>query len=127
MPVSGAASTVRRSASAPARCPAMRGNPRVVAQRPLPSMMMAACNPWEVLCDKKRSSKKRDLQLAHGLNQRFHVIKIFFESAPSRLGQTIFGLRHAALECLGAGDVIGIFQLARMYAQIAIGSFEELL
>jgi hypothetical protein len=41
---SGAASTVRRKAAAPARCPARRGNPRARAQRPLPSMMMAACS-----------------------------------------------------------------------------------
>src|ERR1700687_355828 len=41
MPSSPAACTVRRSASAPRRCPAMRGNPRAFAQRPLPSMMTA--------------------------------------------------------------------------------------
>src|SRR5258708_37813617 len=43
MPNSAAAVTVRRTASAPRRCPAMRGRPRDFAQRPLPSMMMAAC------------------------------------------------------------------------------------
>ena len=44
-PRSGAASTTRRAASTPARCPAERGRPRRVAQRPLPSMMMATCSP----------------------------------------------------------------------------------
>ena len=34
-----------RADSAPARCPAERGNPRDVAQRPLPSEMMATCKP----------------------------------------------------------------------------------
>src|SRR6185437_9909360 len=43
MPSSPAAVTVRRTASAPRRCPAMRGRPRDFAQRPLPSMMMATC------------------------------------------------------------------------------------
>src|SRR5579864_3128798 len=127
MPRSGAASTARRNASAPARCPAMRGSPRAVAQRPLPSMMMAACNPREVLCDIKRSSKKRDLQLAHGLDQCFHMIEIFLQRAASSVGQAILGLRHAALERFCTGDIIGLFQLARMYAQVAIGGFEKLL
>src|ERR1700722_1136366 len=36
-----AASTVRRTARDPSRCPAIRGRPRDLAQRPLPSMMMA--------------------------------------------------------------------------------------
>jgi len=49
MPTSGARSTTRRSAATPARCPAMRGNPRRVAQRPLPSMMIATCNPSGLL------------------------------------------------------------------------------
>src|ERR1700742_4823355 len=34
---------VRRTARAPSRCPAMRGNRRAAAHRPLPSMMMATC------------------------------------------------------------------------------------
>src|SRR5689334_16791267 len=41
MPNSAAAVTVRRTASAPRRCPAIRGRPRALAHRPLPSMMMA--------------------------------------------------------------------------------------
>src|SRR5690606_7546047 len=41
MPKSPAARTVRRSASTPARWPAARGRPRALAQRPLPSMMIA--------------------------------------------------------------------------------------
>src|SRR5215469_6357828 len=49
--MSDACSTMRRAAERPARCPAIRGKPRRVAHRPLPSMMMAICNPWpEVLC-----------------------------------------------------------------------------
>jgi hypothetical protein len=56
MPSPGAASTERRTASAPARWPATRGNPRRVAQRPLPSITMAT---WrEELCDIKSTLKK---------------------------------------------------------------------
>ncbi len=57
MPHPGAIRTTRRTASAPARCPAARGSPRRVAQRPLPSMTMAT---WkEVLCFIKLSRKKK--------------------------------------------------------------------
>src|SRR5262245_42199100 len=41
IPRSIAASTVRRSARVPSRCPASTGNPCLVAQRPLPSRMIA--------------------------------------------------------------------------------------
>src|SRR6267143_4194567 len=42
----GAASITRRAASAPARWPAERGKPRELAQRPLPSEMMATWRRW---------------------------------------------------------------------------------
>src|SRR6266566_9025600 len=47
MPRRGAAATTRRTVSAPARWPAERGRPREVAQRPLPSEMMATWRPGE--------------------------------------------------------------------------------
>src|SRR6266536_2263179 len=40
-PRSIAASTVRRSARVPARCPSATGSSRLAAQRPFPSMMIA--------------------------------------------------------------------------------------
>ena len=43
MPISRAARTTRRTASAPWRCPSAREPPRAAAQRPLPSMMIATC------------------------------------------------------------------------------------
>src|SRR5262249_39114328 len=36
-------STVARTLLTPRRCPSMRGKPRRLAQRPLPSMMIATC------------------------------------------------------------------------------------
>ena len=39
-----ATSTVLRSAATPARWPNARGSPRCLAQRPLPSMMIATCS-----------------------------------------------------------------------------------
>ena len=44
IPRFGAADTVRRSASTPARWPSGRGRPRCFAQRPFPSMTTATCN-----------------------------------------------------------------------------------
>src|SRR2546428_7938308 len=61
MPRPGAASTTRRTAFAPARWPAGRGKPRRVAQRPLPSMIIATCMPsldCKVLCIIKFFQKK---------------------------------------------------------------------
>src|SRR5262249_28067161 len=43
MPSRRAVSTTARTASFPRLCPSMRGRPRLRAQRPLPSMMIATC------------------------------------------------------------------------------------
>ena len=43
MPRSTAVRTIVRTASTPRRCPATRGSSRCLAQRPLPSMMIATC------------------------------------------------------------------------------------
>src|SRR5436189_1540287 len=63
MPSPGAASTTRRTASAPARCPAVRGSPRRVAQRPFPSITTATCSAalalvFKLLCIAKFLPKK---------------------------------------------------------------------
>src|SRR5262245_315215 len=43
-PSVAAAVTTRRAALTPSRCPAIRGSPRRVAQRPFPSMITATCS-----------------------------------------------------------------------------------
>src|SRR5262245_54793174 len=43
MPISRQARVTSRTESAPLRWPSIRGRPRRLAQRPLPSMMMATC------------------------------------------------------------------------------------
>src|SRR5262245_45313501 len=99
MPASGAASTMRRTVSTPALWPAMRGNPRARAHRPLPSMMIPVCR---VLWDAKRKDiKKRGLFLAHRLDDRFHVVEIAFEGAPPRRAQPVIGARNPPFEGLG--------------------------
>jgi hypothetical protein len=82
----GAASTTRRTAAAPSRWPAARGNPRAVAQRPLPSMMIPTCRPAmlcrrKVLCTIKSGSKKKRRRSAIPgcADDRFHVVQVAAE------------------------------------------------
>src|SRR5271157_4297144 len=116
MPRLGAASMVRRTASAPARCPALRTRPRLVAQRPLPSMMMATCRPhckalYEVLCAIKYNLQKKDklLSLAGGANQSFHVVQVSFQRPAARRGQAVVGLGKALVKIFAARNVAGLF------------------
>src|SRR5258705_13967007 len=116
MPHPGAMRTARRTASAPARCPAARGRPRRVAQRPLPSMTIAT---WkEVLCFIKPIRKKKTppsaCTAASRVDQRFHVIEVALERPPAEGGESVFGLGNAPLERFGADDVFGILELARV-------------
>src|SRR6266487_1433118 len=127
MPQPGAISTTRRTAAAPARWPAARGSPRRVAQRPLPSMTMAT---WkEVLCFIKSPAKKKmtPSACARRANQRFHVIEIALERPPSEGGESVLRLGDAARERLVARDVLGVFELPRMDAEVAVGRFEQRL
>src|SRR5580658_8588930 len=124
MPNPGAASTMRLTVSTPARCPAARGRPRASAQRPLPSMIIAACR---VLCCIKLECIKKDLLVPHGVDERFHVIEIPLKRAPSGGRQLELRLRHAAFERFLAGEVAGFLEFARMHAEVAIGGVEKLL
>src|SRR5216110_916240 len=122
-PSPGAASTVRRTASAPARWPATRGRPRRVAQRPLPSITIAT---WrEELCGIKSVLKKNASPLTGGVNQRFHVIQVALQRAPPGGGEAILGLRNPPLERLGARDVLRFLEPARVYAQVAVRGLEQ--
>src|SRR5437867_10302389 len=125
MPRSGAASTVRRTASAPARCPATRGRPRRLAQRPLPSITIAT---WrEELCSIKSVPKKNASPLSGGVNQRFHVVQVALQGAPPGGGEPILGLRNPPLERLRASDVLCLLKPARVHAQIAVRRLEQAL
>src|SRR5712691_2694240 len=118
---------MRRTASAPARWPATRGQPRDSAQRPLPSMMIARCSPGgvrdsEALCSIKLNSTKNagDSARAHGPDERFHVVEVARERAAAGLGEAVLGARHAAGEGLRALDVVRVLELARVDAQVAV-------
>src|SRR5213076_1725364 len=122
-PSPGAASTVRRTASAPARWPATRGRPRRVAQRPLPSITIATCR--EELCGIKSVLKKNASPLTGGVNQRFHVVQVALQRAPPGSGEPILGLRNPSLERLRASDVLRLLEPARVHAQIAVRRLEQ--
>src|SRR6266540_778043 len=125
-PRSRVASTTRRTASAPARWPAPRARPRRVAQRPLPSMMIAT---WrEVLCFIKPILKKKSVSTrAGGADQRFHVVEIALQRAPSMRGEAVLGLGHAPGERLHARHVLRFLELASVHAQVAVGRVEQAL
>src|SRR6476646_2257191 len=104
MPASGAASTMRRTIAAPARCPAERERPCRTAHRPLPSMMMPTWIPE--LCSIKLLRKKREgLALARRADEGFHVRQIALERATAGRAQAVLGPWHPAFEHLAAGDV----------------------
>src|SRR4029077_972368 len=124
-PSSGAASTVRRTASTPARWPATRGRPRRPAQRPLPSITMATCSGE--LCDIKCDLKKRVSPVTGGVNQCFHVVQVALQRAPPGRGEPVFRLGNPTLERLGARDVLRLLQATRVYAQVPVRRLEQRL
>src|ERR1035441_8609349 len=123
-PASGAASTARRAASTPARCPMMRGSPRAAAHRPLPSMMIPTCR---VLCITKLIGIKKLLLFPRGLDECFHVVQVALQRTPPGGRQPIIGARHAAGEALGAVHVPGLFQLPCMNTEVTVGSIQQFL
>src|SRR5882762_10671796 len=157
MPMRGAAAMTRRADSAPARWPAERGKPREVAQRPLPSEMiatwsrgagvMAGCAVGigrTVRCcmsmfflrrggslvnysviQSEKTKKFWRLAFARRANQRFHMIQVALQCPTPRCRQAIFRLRQAPVERFRAHDVLGLFQLASVNAQVAVGGFQQ--
>src|SRR5215468_9060909 len=128
MPSAGDASTTRRTASTPARCPAARGRPRRTAQRPLPSIMMATCRPsfpGRVLCIIKSADKifsgacqarelgcrRRGFHRLGGIAHHLLEHGEIFEVARAALARDAAErLRPVLLEALGDLDEPGLLQ-----------------
>src|SRR5437879_3884880 len=126
MPSRGAASTMRRTATAPARWPAARGRARRVAQRPLPSMMIATCG--EVLCFIKSLRKKKwgpASALPRDANQRLHMVEVPLQRLAPGGREPVHRLGHTPVEGLAAGDVLRVLELARVDAEVAVARFEQ--
>src|SRR5271168_1482243 len=133
MPRDGAARTTRRTASTPARWPSGRGRLREAAQRPLPSRRIATWSlglgrTVKVLLFIKLMGKKfSSLAFSRGANQGFHMVQILLQRLPARTGEAVFGLRQTPRERFRAGNIAGVLELARMNAQVAVGSAQKLL
>src|ERR1700683_5247459 len=112
MPCRAAASTILSTALAPARWPAVRGSPRCEAQRPLPSMMIAMCTISFV----SQSYEMRKSCAAGCLDHRFDMIEVSIQGVLAEHCQPIDSPRAALFEGFGAGQVLGLFQLARVSA-----------
>src|SRR4051812_5357277 len=61
-----------------------------------------------------------------GLDEGFHVREIAFQSGPSMRTQAVFGAGEPSMELLFADNVAGVFQLAGVDAEIAVGGGESL-
>src|SRR5579864_5165807 len=62
-----------------------------------------------------------------GMDDGFHVIEVTLERPLAGGGQAVLGLRQAADEGLVALDVTGLFELARVHAEIAVGGAQQAL
>src|SRR6266403_2591881 len=69
--------------------------------------------------------KKTLLPFACGADQRFHMIQIALERTPPGGRQPVFRFRQTPVERLGAHDVVGFFEFARMNAQVAVGGLQH--
>src|ERR1041384_4279072 len=65
--------------------------------------------------------------LSRGTNERFHVIEVPLERTTSGGGYRVLGFRHSVFKRLCAGDVVRLFELPRVHAQISVRSGEEFL
>src|SRR3954468_194998 len=59
----------------------------------------------------------------HLLHQFFHLEQVLIEGFLASRGQFVFGARYAALKKFTAHNVVGLFQLACVDTQVAVGSF----
>src|SRR5579871_3291423 len=82
---------------------------------------------WRMSCETCSSANSGTLTFSHGLDQRFHVIQVFFERPASGGSQAVFGARQPPFERFRAGDVMRVFEFARVHAQIAVRGLEQLL
>src|SRR2546422_3072239 len=65
--------------------------------------------------------------LAHGADERFHVVQIALQRAAAGVGQAVLGARHAPVERLEALDVVSVLEPARVDAQVAVGGLHQTL
>src|SRR5690349_11507798 len=95
-------------------------------------MMMPTCSPGmacdEALCVIKYNLKKKATSAIPGApDDRLHVGQVALQRPPAGGAQAILRPGHPPLERLGAEDVGGLLELARVYAQVAVGGLQQAL
>jgi len=70
-------------------------------------------------------TKNFALLVAGDADPFLHLIEIFGEGAAAGGGQAIFGARDSSLEKFDAGNVLRLFELSGVDAQVAVGGFED--
>src|SRR6267378_3196747 len=111
MPQPGAMRTTRRTASAPARCPA------AIAVHHDGDVKRSTLF-HKAIPQKKESMSARPR--AGCADQRFHVVEVALERPPAEGGESVFRLGNAACERLVARDILGVLELARVDAEVAV-------
>src|SRR5215217_1563193 len=115
-----AASSRSISLRSPARAAAASGDTGTCPQAPTRARVMRMAMV--------RISFFRLPRLATGVrNDRFHVIQVLLERAPARGGEGKFGAWSAPFESFGARHIPGVFQLAGVHAQVAVGGLGDRL
>src|SRR5207302_1998861 len=75
----------------------------------------------------EKANSVRAVTPSSGADERFHVVEIALQGAPTRGRQPVFGLGDAAGERFAARDVLRFLELAGVHAQVAVGRLEERL
>ena len=56
-----------------------------------------------------------------------HLVEVLGEGAAAGGGEAVFGARDAGFEKFYAGNVVGLFELAGVDAEVAVGGLEDAL
>src|SRR2546426_7297549 len=102
-------------------------HPSSQAARPrrVPSRFFANCFAIQSIGRKNFSGP--GLALPRGPNQCLHVIEIPLQGSAARRRQAVLRLRQPPVERFAARDVGRFFELARVYAQVAVGGLQQRL
>src|SRR5262249_3451540 len=86
---------------------------------------------WQVLCFAELICAPTPVleysRPARRFDDSLDVLEVAVQRLAADRRQAIFGLRPAPLEGLGAGDVAGLLELARVRAEIAVADLEQRL
>src|SRR5690349_14324797 len=73
----------------------------------------------------KKGSTGRALAASRSMDEGLHVVQVALQRLAAGGGEAVLRARHAAVEGLGAGDVAGVLELARVHAEVAVRGLEQ--